>query len=393
LQSVNVLRNINYLALCVKTEVQRAGHGSSSRQRRQDIATCGMQLLVALLPHTDQAWRANALMGENCSAAASLLYGRRRGEAAVMQEGIADAQKRLWILFRMVHLSSAVPEEVQGQLSALVEKYLRPVLVERRVPLGYRPALKLPGPGGSNAEDVLAAQGGLTKGSARGNAKYERQGSGDSINIGGKPPSVPEEVDRKSNPRSSFGEEDGRSQYAESSCAGDSLSSAAPRDMGQVLRKLVATRQDVVNVLGRLPATALLGPAQSPQSDSVLEDMFKSIVCAVKLPGSGASTVGVATGFNFCDASYRCDNMDVAVMVQVCVPKEDVNGGVDEVSIQLTSILDEEPDGRILVSAWTAMTTSTPALHNEATLKIRRRTLKRAKDVLRSMARRAASTS
>merc|ERR1719297_61044 len=44
-QSVNVIRNINYLALCIKTEVQRAS--CSGRQR---IAECGMQVLLALLP-------------------------------------------------------------------------------------------------------------------------------------------------------------------------------------------------------------------------------------------------------------------------------------------------------------------------------------------------------
>lgn len=37
----------------------------------------------------------------------------------------------------MVHLSSAIPTEVQGQLPAVMDSYLRPVLVERRLPMGY----------------------------------------------------------------------------------------------------------------------------------------------------------------------------------------------------------------------------------------------------------------
>eukprot|EP00913_Durusdinium_trenchii_P014988 g14059.t1 len=41
----------------------------------------------------------------------------------------------------MVHLSSAIPTEVQGKLSALMDSYLRPVLVERRLPTGYCQAL------------------------------------------------------------------------------------------------------------------------------------------------------------------------------------------------------------------------------------------------------------
>jgi len=55
-------------------------------------------------------------------------------ECASMQHMVADAQKRLSILFRMVHLSCALPVEAQGRVSSLLESYVRPVLCEGRVP-------------------------------------------------------------------------------------------------------------------------------------------------------------------------------------------------------------------------------------------------------------------
>merc|ERR550532_762946 len=78
LQSVNVIRNINYLALCIKTEVQRAGASgvAGSRLRRRRIAECGMQVLLALLPYSDLQWRHEALAAEDCQQMAVLLQGQ-----------------------------------------------------------------------------------------------------------------------------------------------------------------------------------------------------------------------------------------------------------------------------------------------------------------------------
>ena len=68
-----------------------------------------------------------------CGAGSSLTnddFGRlapmlltQEGETVITPERIQNSQKLLWILFRMVHLSTALPEEQQGRLGPLVERY------------------------------------------------------------------------------------------------------------------------------------------------------------------------------------------------------------------------------------------------------------------------------
>ncbi|CAJ1351040.1 unnamed protein product, partial [Effrenium voratum] len=59
LQSVNVLRNINYVLLCIKTESQRAAAASSSFGASQDaVILGGLRLLLALLPRCEKRWEA-----------------------------------------------------------------------------------------------------------------------------------------------------------------------------------------------------------------------------------------------------------------------------------------------------------------------------------------------
>lgn len=72
MQSVNVIRNINYLAVCIKTEVQRAAAGGGcaafgasgltvrerQRQFRRHMAECGLRLLFGsarrVMPHAPE---------------------------------------------------------------------------------------------------------------------------------------------------------------------------------------------------------------------------------------------------------------------------------------------------------------------------------------------------
>ncbi|CAJ1397319.1 unnamed protein product, partial [Effrenium voratum] len=141
LQSVNVIRNMDYLTRCIKTEVQRLSGDKKARKAQlpKRLVANGLQLLLVLLPHSSPQWQQEALGGESCTELASMLFARRGANGAqLLSAGYEDARKRLWLLFRMVHLSSAIPGEVQGKLSALMDGYLRPVLVERRLPTGYQ---------------------------------------------------------------------------------------------------------------------------------------------------------------------------------------------------------------------------------------------------------------
>merc|ERR1712008_309476 len=101
-------------------------------------------------------WRHEALATEDCQQMAMLLQGKlprqqltggisaghrqTSGDQAFVQS-LDESQKRLWILFRMVHLSSMLPSAVHGELGAVVEHYLRPVIVEKRMPLDRRPIM------------------------------------------------------------------------------------------------------------------------------------------------------------------------------------------------------------------------------------------------------------
>eukprot|EP00913_Durusdinium_trenchii_P031965 g29938.t1 len=132
LQSVNVLRNINYVLLCIKTETQRAtaaarGFGAS----QEGVILGGLRLLLALLPRCEKRWEAEILADEDCGHALAALANGHAPEGP-LQRLVAESQKRLWILLRMVHLSSVLPIEAQGQLGSLVQRYARPILIEGR---------------------------------------------------------------------------------------------------------------------------------------------------------------------------------------------------------------------------------------------------------------------
>jgi len=144
LQSVNVLRNINYVLLCIKTETQRAAAASTSQEM---VILGGLRLLLALLPRCEKCWEAEILADDDCGQALTALANGPNSHASILdnaptvgplQRLVAESQKRLWILLRMVHLSSVLPIEAQGQLGSLVQRYARPILIEGRVPLQHQ---------------------------------------------------------------------------------------------------------------------------------------------------------------------------------------------------------------------------------------------------------------
>jgi len=397
-----------------------------------------------------------------------LLYGPRRGpvqgvlsrhEQTRMMNSVDEAQKRLWILFRMVHLSSVLPCEVHGQLCALVERYLRPVVVERRMPLDRRPTLEGPDADGRGAlldvpststkaevydmasqdekeawrahhyaqewteetRQCIAAKSwawrpswlcataespSKTRGDLEGDAEQESPRPTcalTSLREGG-----------KSSRRSDCGsvDEDSLDSFYDGSSASGSSRRNADRcavDTGKVLRKLTATRTDIARVLSRLRSEALLGPCcqSHPQSHCVLSDIFSSIVLV--LPGScltapgnaeaavrdaaeGRIVVAASTGFHYGSRAYAWQGLHTSLNLDVAISSSDAKDmGVSvgdllvEVSVPLTLMLDEEPPQVAATSAWSSLTAAQPLLFGEASLKSRRRALRRAKDVVRSM--------
>jgi hypothetical protein len=284
MQSVNVIRNINYLALCIKTEVQRvsASGVAASRRQRQRIAERGMQVLLALLPYSDRQWRHEALATEDCQQMAMLLQGQlprqqltggisaghRQTSGQAFVQSLDESQKRLWILFRMVHLSSMLPSAVHGELGAVVEHYLRPVIVEKRMPLDRRPIM--------DADEDN--HGSLLNGSTGGQfAASEHTGMLALANGGGPPSamSVSQQTAAVADYDMASKEDDDASSFCGSSLSVSSLQSGTGGigDMSKVLRKLSATRSDIARVLGRLPGAALTGPVGG-EADSILRGIF-----------------------------------------------------------------------------------------------------------------------
>jgi len=422
---VNVIRNINYLALCIKTEVQRAGASgvAGSRLRRRRIAECGMQVLLALLPYSDLQWRHEALAAEDCQQMAMLLQGqfprqqlggevlmgRRQnsGDQAFVQS-LDESQKRLWILFRMVHLSSVLPSAVHGQLGAVVEHYLRPVTIEKRVPLDQRPIMEADE---DNHHESLrnGSAGGQSPASEQKGRLVLMDGGGGSLDDA-RPPAT--SLSQKS---AAFAEydiastaDDDASSFCGSSSSVSSLQSGSggvATDASKVLRKLSATRSDIARVLGRLPTAALIGPV-GDQADSILHDIFSSIV--IVLPSScltsrgnhkddgqghrlsGEHTVFAAVmGFHYGHKLYSWQGLQTSIEADVAFASSNGPGyrgeRPTELSVPLSVMLDEEPSQLASATAWSLLSATAPRCFGESALKSRRRALRRAKDALRAM--------
>jgi len=156
-QSVNVLRNINYMVLCIKTELQQAVAKKMSKGERQQVLFGYLRLMNFLLPHDEHfvGWSQSqdALSADDCAPIAALLdapmpEGQEalacpiRQEAAIAHERLlhsrlqeSPTQRRLWLVFRLLHFSSAMPGVAQGQLQPLLEQTFKKVVVEGILPL------------------------------------------------------------------------------------------------------------------------------------------------------------------------------------------------------------------------------------------------------------------
>jgi len=421
MQSVNVIRNMNYLALCVKAEVQRAAaaapRAAASAPARQQVALCGMQLLLALLPHSDPQWRRAALDGEDCRALGRAL-GAVGAETAQVMDRLEESQRRLFILFRMVHLSSALPCEVQGQLGSLRDRYLRPVLIERRVPMGGEPGEPGTGPSGCKAL-MDAAAGDAASGAwassssapvpADASAQDGEDGLGDlSLSLAGggrcaRGAAGPVSLAVDAAPA----DEDGLSWCDASSQSSRSLCSrrGPGDDAGKALRKLVATRGDVIRVLERLPRRALEAGGADQRSESVLGDIFSCVVLVLPSSCSGSTrcapeggaeaaarpgrVIAFATGYRHGMHPYQLKgSLWTDVLLQAAVPAgKDAGGswrGIANVEVPLTYLVEEEPAEGHAAGAFAALAAASPQRFGDAALLSRRRTLKRAKDTLRA---------
>eukprot|EP00439_Symbiodinium_sp_Y106_P031412 s2888_g3.t1 len=380
LQSVNVIRNIDYLTRCIKTEVQRLASDRNPRkaQLRRRLASSGMQLLLALLPHSPPQWQQEALGGENCAELASLLYARLAPLVAseVLSSGYMESRKRLWLLFRMVHLSSAIPTEVQGKLTALVDSYLRPVLVERRVPTGYCQVLGNP----SNSSHAMLEDSKREGGEDLGE-DAQRHGSVKGASV--------------SSARSDT------FSFCASTASQSKISSASCDRMGdtsKAVRKLFATRSDIMQVLKRLPAPSLMSPAGSTtQTDNILREIFTSVAVGVTANGQQgqgqAGAVGLAIGYQYGERPYNLSGrVQTTLELKVALPQTNQAGSSSsaggsslEVKVQLCDLSDSEPSAVEALSAWSDLAAALPLRFNDSALRVRRRHLKKAKEALRSL--------
>jgi len=376
-----------------------------------------MQVLVALLPYSDLQWRHEALATEDCRQMATLLQGQSPrqqldggistgrghnfGDQAFVQS-LDESQKRLWILFRMVHLSSVLPSAVHGQLGAVVEHYLRPIIIQKRVPLDQRPIMEA---------DEDNHHGSLFDGSTGGQSS-ERNGMLSLMDGGGgsfydaRRPAMATSTARRP---SAFAEDDLASTAdddASSFCGSSSVSSlqsgsgGIATDTSKVLRKLSTTRSDIARILGLLPATALIGPVGG-QTDSILHDIFSSIV--IVLPSScltsrgnpnnafqGHTVFAAVTGFRYGRRMYSWQGLQTSIEADVTLSAPDrldrISERLTELSVPLSVMLDEEPSQLVSATAWSSLSARAPRRFGESALKSRRRALRRAKDALRVIA-------
>eukprot|EP00931_Biecheleriopsis_adriatica_P047107 TRINITY_DN27132_c0_g1_i1.p1 TRINITY_DN27132_c0_g1~~TRINITY_DN27132_c0_g1_i1.p1 ORF type:complete len:1505 (-),score=312.51 TRINITY_DN27132_c0_g1_i1:55-4569(-) len=412
LQSVNVLRNINYVVLCIKTESQRAAAASSGGMAMQQasIVIGGLQLLLALLPRCERRWEAEILADKDCGSALVALGPIQRAsvQGAPLQKLVAESQKRLWILLRMVHLSSVLPIEAQGQLASLVERYARPILIEGWVPLRRQSALELAHDG---CEVSLYSAAG--NGSSRPACRALALGDGNESS-----------ASRSSNA--------GRLTLADQQCTGAAVSEELPSGQREALKQLAATRRDCSRVLARLDPEVRLGPGQRAgkqsalqESEDLLHDLFASILILMAPSGSNSSgssrspwsgsalgsrrtakqnwtvrgpRAAAALGFRYGDEVYTLEGgLQTSILLRVVTlggqsephsgsigdlrSPSGVGGGnlwrAEEVELPLTAILDEAPNEEDTDALWTALAAARPGWYGENALQERGNALRR----------------
>lgn len=397
LQSVNVLRNINYVVLCIKTESQRSMASSSGMSPTQaKVVQGGLRLLLAVLPRCQQRWEAEILADEDCGSALTALSPARYlnvARAQPLQRLVADSQKRLWIMFRMVHLSSCLPIEAHGQLCSLVERYVRPILVEGRVPLRQNPALELEG----GQEATLHQAAGNNAGQ-------------------GKPLAI-----------------------ADATCKvaarqGDSSQVVSSQREG--LKQLSATRRDLSKVLARLVPEALLQSGQLAAhveaSRGLLQDLLTSVLVLLApgassgtggsawafggnrrphRPAAGATSVAraaAAIGFRHGEQAYTLEGgVRTNILLRVATLRgpgteisrsgsiSDLRSGsstpsvsrAEELELPLTALLDEAPSEEDTAELWAALGLAWPGWYGDNALQERRSALRRVTATARQLRR------
>jgi len=412
-QSVNMLRNINYVASCVKSQVQRAAAEDRPWEQRRHVAMCGLQMLLTLLPRRQLLDKAENLAPDDCNLALAVLHDRRRGmtlgslrsnvllwrEFSAMRKRVIDAQRNLWVLFRMVHFSSAIPSEEQGQLKALLDRFIRPVLVEGRVPLGIRPEV---------FEGMMGGAPGANGHATSRNSRRTRD-----------PPDAPPRRTMEASRRGhSFCSESSFTTLSGKSTVDSEHNSL---DAKKMLHRLAATRADIANVLSRLPPAALVDAslATCPPTGAIFTDVFSSIIVGLHsghIPEDSSQSlrsnnsplaqqhepVGFAVGFSHGDQEYHLDgHIRTTLLLRVLYPKpksgsrENIQEyDVQQFSVPLSAITAEEPSRQALEAAWVAVEGRlclADGRLGESALKARRRSLRRAKDVLRSLGGRRAA--
>lgn len=382
LQSVNVLRNINYVVLCIKTESQRSMASSSGMQAK--VVQGGLRLLLAVLPRCQQRWEAEILADEDCGDALKTLSPARQvARTQPLQQLVADSQKRLWIMFRMVHLSSCLPIEAHGQLGSLVERYVRPILVEGRVPLQQNPSLELEG----GQEGTLHQAAGNK---ADANCKDARQGD----------------------------------------------SSQVISSQREGLKQLSATRRDLSKVLARLVPEALLCSGQLAAhveaSRGLLQDLSTSVLVLLApgasngtggstwafggnrrphRPAAGATPVAraaAAIGFRHGEQAYTLEGgVRTNILLRVATIRgpeteiarsgsiTDLRSGTsaatvsraEELEVPLTALLDEAPSEEDTASLWAALGLAWPGWYGDNALQERGSALRRVTATARQLRR------
>ena len=117
-------------------------------------------------------------------------------------------------------------------------------------------------------------------------------------------------------------------------------------DTSKAVRKLFATRSDIMQVLKRLPAPALMSPSGSTtQTDSILREIFTSVAVGVAANGQEgqgqAGAVGLAIGYHYGERPYNLSGrVQTTLELKVALPQaqagsSSAGGSPLEVKVQL----------------------------------------------------------
>eukprot|EP00913_Durusdinium_trenchii_P021838 g20520.t1 len=153
-------------------------------------------------------------------------------------------------------------------------------------------------------------------------------------------------------------------------------------DTSKAVRRLFATRGDLLQVLKRLPPQALVSQAGcSTQIEGILRGICTSVVVGVSPelvhqgPGS-PMLVGLGVGYRY-GKGYGLPSGQSTLELSVAVPTP---GGPKELSLPFPQLADTEPSSLDALQAWSDLSAALPLRFNDAALRVRRRNLKKAKE-------------